>query len=228
MQRTIADAEAAARSWPQPWADAFHLTRVDVACDVTFVPTKGEPSGFTEAHRELFTSRGTTQSIHKNNEMRTLYIGSRQSPVMLRIYLKSEHCNERDRERWREHGWSGRTQVWRIEYEFHKRAIPQDITLPDDVGRMWSDGLARIRMCAVPPRTYCEQNKAPTHPWWKALGHPVRVTRRACDLAKPDEATVKTLEAALDRLCVRGGAGVVPVLLRRLLRHNEGVGKKGK
>lgn len=231
--RYVADAEQAARVWPQAWSSECHLTRVDIACDVTFPGrTRGEPAGFTSAHRELFTGRGAKQVIEKRHELRTMYIGGRESPVMLRIYLKSRRCNERDKMRWLEHGWNGRDEVWRIEYEFHRKALAglADLHLPRDVPNLWADGLARIRMCAVPPRSYAEQCRAPTHPWWCALGSPRKLTRRAVDMTgAPNEPTMRELENALDRLMVRGGIASLPRLLSRLTRAMTGAGvRRGK
>ena len=231
--RTVADAEHMARSWPQPWADAFHLTRVDVACDVVIPRVAGQPSGFTIAHKDLFTGRGAKQVIEKKHALRTMYIGGRESPVMLRIYLKSAKCTERDKNRWLENGWNGRDDVWRIEYEFHRKALPA-LSLPRDVMKLWCDGLARIRMCAVPPRSYAEQNRAPTHPWWQSLGQPRKLTRRAVDMAgPPSEATQVELLRALDRLAARGGGCFLAKMMERLERsivsrkkRNNGQGEK--
>jgi len=217
--RTVADAEHVARFWPQGWADEFHLTRIDVACDVVIPRRRGHPSGFTFAHKDLFTGRGAKQVIEKKHELRTMYIGGRESPLMLRIYMKSERCNERDKQRWLEHGWNGRDDVWRIEYEFHRKAIPDGVRVPQDVNALWADGLARIRMCAVPPRTYAEQNRAPSHEWWDALGAPRKLTRRAVDMAgPPSEAKAEELLRALDKLAARGGGCFVARMMERLER----------
>ena len=230
-RRTVADAEVGGRTWPQPWAGDFHMTRVDIACDICIRPMKGQPMGFTTAHRELFTGRGAKQIFEKRHELRTMYIGGRESPVMLRIYKKTERCSERDKMRWLEHGWNGRDDVWRIEFEFHRKALPEGLELPRDVGALWADGLARIRMCAVNPRTFCEQNRAPTHPWWAALGQPAKLTRRAVDMAGPPrEQTRAEILRALDKLAVRGGVALLDAMVSRLQRHQvvSEVGHHGK
>jgi len=216
--RCVADAEAAARSWPQAWAlDSSHLTRVDIACDVTGI-------AFTPEMRCLFTCRGSRNMIERGGELRTLYIGSRESPVMLRIYLKSvaKNLDERTREHWRANGWNGRSPVWRIEYELHSRALPKNTTLPRDVPALWADCLARIRMCSADPRTASKSNqrRVPTHPWWTALGQAERLTRRGGRPTAPLPAgDLARLEAALDRLAVSAGVDYLPRLMARLKRH---------
>ena len=214
---TIADAEAAARSWPQPWAASYHVTRVDLACDVVLPPGHR----FTMDHRLLFTSRGRRKTEERGHEVVTLYVGSRESPVLLRIYAKSESSKvtERDRSTWKANGWNGRDTVWRVEYELHTKALPHTLALPGDVPTLWADCLARIRMCETPPRLCTQQNKARTHPWWLALGTARRYTRRRTELTKGlMEPRVAQLVAALDRLLVRGGHGTVELFLRRLAK----------
>lgn len=218
--RTVADAEAAARSWPQSWALASsHMSRVDIACDVTGI-------AFTPEMRCLFTCRGSLSLIERKGEMRTMYIGSRESPVMLRVYLKSEAPNldERTRATWRAHGWNGRAPVWRVEYEFHTKALPRGTTLPRDVGLLWADGLARIRMCATDPRAASKSHRSrvPTHPWWLALGTAQRLTRRGGRPTAPlADAELARLDAALDRLAVAAGSVYLPRLMARLKRHSR-------
>lgn len=235
--RTNADAEAVARTWPQAWASAFHVTRVDIACDVVFKKggpdTAGMPRGFEFEHKDLFTGRGAKQTIEKMHRLKTLYLGGRESPVMLRIYMKfpGPKCTERDKSRWLEHGWNGRDEVWRIEYQFNRKAIPENLELPRDVGALWADGLARIRMCAVNPRTYSEQRHAPTHPLWRSLGQPRKLTRRALDLAGcPDEPTQAAVLRALDKLGIRAGVAFLPEMVARLQRAIEisGLGKRNR
>lgn len=216
--RTVADAEHAARSWPQGWADeSAHLTRVDIACDVTGI-------AFTPEMRCLFTCRGTRSMIEKRGDLRTLYIGSRESPVLLRIYLKSSAPNleERTRSTWRQNGWDGRSPVWRIEYELHTRALPANTTLPRDVPVLWADCLARIRMCVSDPRAASASNRrrVPTHPWWVALGRPERLSRRGGRPVAPlADAELARLDRALDRLAVAAGPDYLARLMSRLRRH---------
>jgi len=213
--RTVADAEAAARTWPQPFAAQMHLTRVDIACDIV-LPHNQQ---FTMEHRIMFTGRGRRRTEEKKHDLRTMYIGGRESPVLLRIYDKTESNNltERDRQHWRQNGWNGSSKVWRLEYEFHTKALPQNLELPRDTLALWSDGLARIRMCDVPPRTCCEQNKAPTNALWLSLGTAEKLTRRRCDLAvtTPEETVRRALDA-LDRIAVRGGVDMLERLVTRL------------
>ena len=184
-------------------------------------------------HRLLFTGRGRRTSIEQHHEARTLYLGGRESPLMLRIYLKSEAKNltERDTNRWRENGWNGRDNVWRIEYELHTKAIPQGVELPRDIAPLWADCLARIRMCESPPRMHCEQNKCPTHPWWLSLG---RAERRGRVLSRvvlpPGRGELQAAMAALDRLAAKGGPGLLEAMMVRLQRHRDLVvkGKHGE
>lgn len=234
--RTNADAEKHTFFWPQGWGDGpfpnvghgFHVTRVDVACDVVFVDDAGRnyrpgaAPGFTLEHRLLFTGRGRRKTEETKHECTYLRLGSQESPVTLKIYRKTsaKNLDDRTREMWRRHGWNGQSDVWRIEYTFGAKALPRDVHIPRDVDALWADGLARIRMCAVPPRTCSQQNKAPTHPWWVALGRPRRLSRTRSDLpVVASEMTVRRAVEALDRLCVRSGVEVLPALLLRLQRH---------
>ena len=213
---TNADAEAAARSWPQPWTrDVFKLTRVDVACDIVLP----HDQKFTVEDRVFFTGRGRRRIEEEKHGLQTLYIGGRKSPLILRIYCKSKDGmhTERDSAMWHANGWNGKSDVWRLEYEFHTRAIPKDLVLPRDTGMLWADALARIRMCAVPPRQYSQQNKAPTHPRWISLGRPSRRTRVKGELA-PDLVELKTRQVveALEKLTVRAGVALLPMMIARL------------
>lgn len=179
-------------------------------------------------HRLLFTGRGKRKSYEEQHQARSLYFGGRESPLMLRIYLKSESNNltERDTNRWRENGWNGRDDVWRIEYEIHTKAIPKNTVIPGDVGVLWADCLARIRMCETPPRLHCEQNKCPTHPWWLSLG---RAERRGRILSRvvlpPGRGELQAALAALDRLAARSGPGLLEAMMVRLQRHHDMVAK---
>lgn len=218
----LCDAERGARVWPQPWAETGHITRLDIACDVTGVR-------FVAEDRMLFTCRGRRRLEERGHVAETIYLGSRESPLMLRIYNKTKHCTPSDREVWRRNGWNGRDAVWRIEYEFHRKAIPEGIELPAAVPALWADALARIRMCTVVPTKCAEQNKAPTHELWLQLGaertsagrRAVRLTRRASPPPRTDM-TAKQAVDELSRLAERAGVGLYGVLvahLRKLQRN---------
>lgn len=156
------------------------------------------------------------EEVH--DTMRTMYIGSRESPVLLRIYLKSKSKNlkERERQTWQSNGWDGRSDVWRIEYEMHTKAIPRGTELPRDTSLLWGDCIRRIRMCECPPRQYSQQNKAPTHPWWKALGAPARVTRARSRVRRDDREGLDDILRDLDALSARAGVMVMPLMLQHL------------
>lgn len=219
----IADAaDKHAMTWPQPWGvEHFHVTRVDVCCDLTGVT-------FREDHAVLFTHRGERTLHYNKHKLATVEIGRRKSPLMLRIYLKSKHCTEDDRHRWARHGWDG-SDVWRIEYELHTRALPRDkrrqtlVALPEQVPVLWNDALARIRMCEQPPRGLSQQNKAKTAALWRALAigqgvhGPVRMTRMQGDLPLPPIVDREAVMASLHRLETRAGVAMLPMMIRKLL-----------
>lgn len=224
--QTWADAEPGSRWWPQAHALDMHPTRVDVACDVTGGRDRhGRYCSvtFNAACRTLFAGRGARTMVEKRGELCTLYLGSRVSPLMLRIYNKSAGPHtDADCEVWRRHGWDGRTPVWRIEYEFHTRALAAwpDLQLPRDVGLLWADGLARIRMCDQPPTRYAEQNKAPTHPWWRALGDARRATRcRARGDVAEDEVKTTELMRRFGRLLRIAGPRALAAMAAKLSTH---------
>lgn len=234
---TCADAEAGSRTWPQPFSENMHLTRVDIACDITGGRSQDgrfEVVKFLDTHRLMFAGRGRRTMEEVKGEARTIYIGSRTSPLMLRIYLKTaaKNLQERDRQVWLENGWDGRSEVWRIEYEFKRRAISPfesaaGFELPAAMPAMWADALARIRMCAADPKSYCEQNKAPTHAWWKALGSPCRKTRpRRRDLTEASAERPERFLRDLDRLASRAGVPLLPLLVARLKRIAKTSGAK--
>lgn len=189
--------------WPQPWGEQMHITRVDVCCDLSITTHNGMPQKFTQEHRALFTYRGSGNDVFKRHECETLYINSRESPVTLRIYKKSELCDRHDKAVWSANGWKGE-DVWRVEYEYHNRpnrpVLEDGFTCPGGIPSLWSDGLARVRMCSVPPRTCSQQNKAPTHPWWLALGTAARHTRRRGELTAVAKTARERAVASLKRL----------------------------
>lgn len=208
-----ARAERAAFAWPQAWGVGLvHPTRVDICCDF-------EGFTFTDEHRSLFTFRkGKASTWYAGDELETLYIGSNasHSNLRLRIYNKTRECNERDRERWTMSGWSG-ADVWRVEAQIRERGLPRNLLLPECVGVLWNDALARFRMCERNPRTFSQQNKAPTHELWKMLGRPERLARkRRADVpwTASDDEHVRRFE----RLMTAAGARLLPHLLARLER----------
>lgn len=208
-----ARAERAAFEWPQVWGiGRVHPTRVDVCCDF-------EGFAFTDEHRALFTFRkGKSSTWYAGDVAETLYIGSNasHSNLRLRIYNKTTECNDRDREQWTMNGWSG-ADVWRVEAQVRERGLPRNLSLPEHVGALWNDALARYRMCARNPRTYSQQNKAPTHDLWRLLGNPERLTRmRRAEVpwTGRDDEHVRRLE----RLMTAAGARLLPHLLARVER----------
>lgn len=207
--------------WPQDWIDehgqvvtVMKPTRVDICCDI-------EGFTFLQEHRSLFTMRTPHSSNHYHGvELETLNIGGDSAHVnmKLRIYNKTRECDERDRQQWAKNGWTG-GDVWRVEYQINERALPRELELPRDVDRMWADALARYRMCAVDPRTYSQQNKAPTHDVWTALGSARKLTRRRSAMPPPrDEA--RHLRS-LERLMEAAGPRLLPRLLAKLKRAHD-------
>lgn len=199
----IAWADRNARQWPQPWGERLHITRVDVCCDISISTHNRIPQHFKQEHRHLFTYRGSGNDVFKKHEVATLYVNSRESPVTLRIYKKSEHCDSADKALWSANGWGGE-DVWRVEYEYHNKVsrpvLPDNFSCPRDVAVLWADALARVRMCSVPPRSCSQQNKAPTHPWWVALGSAARLTRKRGELTATPQTERARLMASLARL----------------------------
>lgn len=204
----MAKADRGWMRWPVPWGDSLHPTRVDVCCDI-------EGFTFTDGDRKLFTFRNPRSSTHYHGEdAETLYIGSLSShtTMLLRIYKKSSKCTDQDRWGWALNGWSG-GDVWRIEYELHDRALGENLHVPECAMSLWSDGLARYRMCTTNPRTFIQQNMAPTHELWRQLGDPRKLTRRRAPLPPHrDDAITR----AFERLVARTPQGQLHDLLRRL------------
>lgn len=207
----------------------MHITRVDVCCDISIASHNGEPQHFKQEHRHLFTYRGSGNDVIKRHEVATLYINSRESPVTLRIYKKSELCTAEDKAVWSKNGWKGE-DVWRVEYEYHskpsRKVIEDDFACPEDIGTLWSDGLARVRMCSVPPRTCSQQNKAPTHPWWSALGNAKRLTRRRGELTAVGISERARAMASLARLVDRVGHEMLPAFAGYVARMRRLHGDK--
>jgi hypothetical protein len=149
--------------------------------------------------------------------------------VSLRIYLKSALCDDRDKRVWSANGWRGE-DVWRVEFEYHHKrsrpVLPANFECPRDVDVLWSDALARIRMCECPPRTYSQQNKAPTHPWWTALGKAKRLTRRRGDLHLTPASEAERNLASLKRLVDRSGVDMLEVYVRHIIRSASLQGRR--
>lgn len=207
-------ADPASFAWPQAWAvGRLRPTRVDVCVDI-------EGFTFTQEHRSLFTMRkGKSRNHYSGETLETINIGGESSHVnmRLRIYLKSAQCTDADRIVWQRNGWSG-GDVWRVEYQINERALPAGLRLPEDVGSLLTDALSRYRMCKVNPRTYAEQNKAPTHRVWEILqtmgtgGKLTRRRRQTAVVRRDDRVHVD----ALDRLMKTAGVLLLPRLYRRM------------
>lgn len=201
--------------WPQLWAmGRLRPTRVDICCDI-------EGFTFLQEHRSLFTMRKSKSRNHYSGEtLETINIGGESSHVnmRLRVYNKTEKCTDEDRIAWAKNGWSGQ-DVWRVEYQINERALPNPLALPEDVPALFVDALARYRMCAVNPRSCCEQNKAPTHSVWKALqsaaGCAGKLTRRRRQTPVERRGDRVYMEA-LERLMKSAGVLLLPRLLRRV------------
>ena len=216
--------------WPQPWGEHMHVTRVDVCCDIVLMSgNRKDTLQFTEHHRQFFTGRGSDRVYRRKHELRTMYINSRESPVSLRIYLKTAKCDDRDKRIWSSHGWCGE-DVWRVEYEFHHKrsrpVLPDSFECPRDIGVLWADALARVRMCEVPPRTCSQQNKAPTHPWWLALGRAKRLTRRRGELHVTPASEAERNMASLKRLVDRSGVDMLDAYIRHIMRTARVQGRR--
>ena len=156
------------------------LTRIDLCRDVVGLPVEAALILYFTGHRN------DRARFEQNATGNTVYIGSRESSLLLRIYEKWHPQKskrpplERLVREWTAHGWTEREPVTRIEYECKRRMVERCM-VGRDAG--WNDCLARLRMLERPRHEYKKPSNAPTHPDWYALGKPSKI--RLSSLREP-------------------------------------------
>lgn len=208
------------------WTVPVKITRIDVTRDVVGLPvnpalpylfagTRKKHKGWRE-HEERCGVCGSCMRKRSTQCEQpvlrsTVYVGSTEAPMLLRIYTKW-NPGEWLQNVWTYYGWNGCTEdVTRIEYQCRTRQAARaqwDGTLQDwqpAVHRLWDDALARYKLCSALPSLYRQANEAPMHPAWRALAHgdgPRRLQVPAPPRQPPDGQSVAR---AMERFALAGG-----------------------
>lgn len=162
------------------WAEGGRVTRLDLCRDVVRAPLDESVLGYAVGHRGR-------EGFVRSRTGTTLYIGSRTAASMWRLYSKAgtgvvpppKHVEEV----WRAHGWQGEP-VTRCELELHTRALtgrPHRGLLTEslwqDLGLLWCDGVARVRLAARHRTSVKQACTLETAPGWLTLGAPAKEPR---------------------------------------------------
>jgi len=164
--------------------DAIQPSRVDLCAD--FSIPGGLSLGFLRRHR-VSRSRAT-RHFETADRLETYYVGSGQSPITARIYDKGLEI-QKSRKAWFLSLW-GREEgvdVWRVEFQFRRRAlkafkINTMEALLEKMAGLWH--VVTTRWLGFRLRDAPNLTRRSIHPWWAAVadcaqrfGEPIEVDR---------------------------------------------------
>lgn len=104
------------------------VSRIDIALDIDEIAfSRQDEAGFVTCarHRGLFQA----DAVYNHGKVFSGYVFGKGQPLLCRIYNKSLESSKTAKEwflqLWRDNGWSGATQVWRVEFQVRREFLKE-------------------------------------------------------------------------------------------------------
>lgn len=215
----------------------WHVTRCDVACDVTGWEIREELRHCMVGSRRRSIHESAELAMHGGRVAESIYFSGHKSALGLVCYDKTRQITAKKREDdstyapvWSDNGWRRGQRVTRWEFRATTDALrfydefgvlvdltdPLALAEPGKLGLAWSTWTASRRV-VLPTRS--RTSSCPVHPWWRTLQlagglPPVRRTRPREDMAEEGLQRRRALDAQRLALTVHRTAARVGLEVR--------------
>lgn len=160
------------------------VSRLDICVDFA------TSEDLTEIRDEHWVSRAIKIARRSSNRVFSGYSIGEGGQVMCRLYDKTREIIEVSQKDylhdvWKDSGWDGLGQVWRLEFQFRVEALRsmgiREITaLQENLDSLWRYGTTEWLQLKTPSAD-SNQTRWPTHPVWTSLSE----TSFGCDRIEP-------------------------------------------
>jgi len=147
--------------------DSSKVSRCDLCAD--FLIRGGLTDRFIREHR---VSHSDKQSFHADgNRLETYYLGSKRSPIQLRIYDKAKEIHEKSKKFWFKELWGvdELEDIWRVEFQLRRTALKQFGIEGTETLKVKLPGLWRhltTEWFSLRIRDDSNTSRQSFHPWW--------------------------------------------------------------
>tara|TARA_R110002096_G_scaffold194791_10_gene377222 strand:- start:7640 stop:9013 length:1374 start_codon:yes stop_codon:yes gene_type:complete len=174
---------------------------------------------FEELTRMAWICRARQFSDYWNGQIFTGFSFGLGGDISARLYNKTEEIKKSKKDYlnplWKENGWDEQQDVWRLEFQFKRKALSEhQITSVDDLlnrlGSLWIYATTQWLKLTLPSLTDDTKSRWPMHPLWAEL---VEADWGSCLEAKPKP--IRPNNPPTDRYLFEAGLGSLTSFMAR-------------